>query len=147
MIAETGRMLLMAAAAATTIGATGAVAAGDPYLWKYRPVLVFAPDDGDASLARQKQAVAAQADAFRERSVVVVYVVGDRVSRAFGPAPGAAASTLRQKYGVAAGEFHAILVGKDGGVKLQSRTPLSAERLSKVIDAMPMRRDEMRGDR
>jgi hypothetical protein len=129
--------------AATAIGA-GAPAAGNPYLWKYRPVLVFAPDDGDASLVRQRQVVEAGADAFRERNVVVVYVVGDRVSQAFGPAPGATAPTLRQRYGVAAGAFHAILVGKDGGVKLQSRTPLSAERLSKVIDAMPMRRDEMR---
>lgn len=133
--------------AATAIGAKDAAAASNPYLWKYRPVLVFAPDDGDAKLVRQKQAAEARADAFRERNVVVVYVVGNSVTQAFGPPPGAAASALRQKYGVAAGEFQAILVGKDGGVKLQSASPLSAERLSKVIDAMPMRRDEMRGGR
>ena len=41
-------------------------------------------------------------------------------------------------------DFTCMLVGKDGGVKLSSDTPVPAERLSDVIDAMPMRRREMR---
>jgi hypothetical protein len=37
-----------------------------------------------------------------------------------------------------------LLVGKDGGVKLSSSSPLSASTLFGTIDAMPMRIDEMR---
>jgi Domain of unknown function (DUF4174) len=120
-----------------------AEAAKDPYLWKFRPVLVFAADSADARLRRQKSIIASQSEAMRERDIVVVYVVGGDVSHAFGPAPGGDASALRAKYGVASGAFAALLVGKDGGVKLKSSTPLPAARLTSVIDAMPMRQDEM----
>jgi hypothetical protein len=41
-------------------------------------------------------------------------------------------------------EFEIILIGKDGGVKLRSKTPISLEELFSLIDAMPMRRQEMR---
>jgi hypothetical protein len=145
MIAKAASLLL--ALIAMCVGATGARAATDPYLWKFRPVLVFAPDAADVNLARQKAAVQSQAGAFRARNILVVYVVGDKVSQQFGPGPGAEASVLRRKYGVDRDEFHAILVGKHGGVKLKSPSPLSAERLSSVIDAMPMRQDEMRVSR
>ena len=117
---------------------------GDLYKWKYRPVLVFAPDAGNDALARQKQIVRSSAGAFRERDIVVIYVVGDDVSADLGPAPGSDAQGLRRRYGVDANRFAALLVGKDGGVKLKSSSPLSASRLSSVIDAMPMRRQEMR---
>ena len=40
--------------------------------------------------------------------------------------------------------FEIVLIGKDGGVKLRSKTPLDVETLYAVIDAMPMRRREMR---
>jgi hypothetical protein len=140
MIAKAASLLL-----ALGVGAAPAGAATDPYLWKYRPVLVFAPDPASADLARQKDAV--EADAFRARDIVLVDVVGDSVSQQFGPAPAADAAALMRKYGVGRDQFHAILVGKDGGLKLRSAAPLSARRLSSVIDAMPMRRDEMRSSR
>jgi hypothetical protein len=40
--------------------------------------------------------------------------------------------------------FEIFLIGMDGGVKLRSKTPISVEELYAVIDAMPMRRREMR---
>ena len=43
-----------------------------------------------------------------------------------------------------AADFVVILIGKDGGEKLRSRHPLRVESLTKGIDAMPMRQDEMR---
>ena len=44
----------------------------------------------------------------------------------------------------AAAAFTFILVGKDGGEKLRSDTVVSAEQLFSIIDAMPMRKDEMK---
>ena len=40
--------------------------------------------------------------------------------------------------------FTVILVGKDGGEKYRSDQPLSQKKLYAIIDAMPMRREEMR---
>ena len=54
------------------------------------------------------------------------------------------ASALRARFGVANACFRAVLVGKDGGAKLSQSTPLYAARLFATIDAMTMRRDEMR---
>ena len=40
--------------------------------------------------------------------------------------------------------FTFILVGRDGGEKLRSSEVVSAEKLFGLIDAMPMRKDDMR---
>jgi hypothetical protein len=42
------------------------------------------------------------------------------------------------------GTFTVVLVGKDGGDKLQSTTPITLQKLYETIDAMPMRREEMK---
>ena len=46
-----------------------------------------------------------------------------------------------------AGEFAAILVGKDGTEKFRSDEPVRPETLFGLIDAMPMRRREVRDRR
>ena len=38
-----------------------------------------------------------------------------------------------------------LLIGKDGGVKLRSAHPIPPEALFQTVDAMPMRRSEVRG--
>ena len=39
--------------------------------------------------------------------------------------------------------FRVRLVGKDGGVKLDRSTPMTIDELFTIIDAMPMRQDEV----
>ena len=125
-------------------GAASDALAMDRYLWKYRPLVVFAASPGDPQLQRQREIVASLRPAFIDRNVVVVYVGGDTVTTDLGPQPGMGAAALRQRYGVAPGTFKAVLVGKDGGVKLTAAKPLAAQTLFRTIDAMPMRADEVR---
>jgi hypothetical protein len=113
------------------------------YHWKNRPLIVFAPSGTDGRLGSQQGIVARHRNGLRERDMVVIMVAGDHVSSQLGPEPGARAGALRARYGVKASEFLALLIGKDGGVKISSRGPLSADRLFRTIDAMPMRRGEM----
>ncbi|HRD74337.1 MAG TPA: DUF4174 domain-containing protein [Hyphomicrobiaceae bacterium] len=115
------------------------------YMWKKRPLVVFAPDGNASALASQRAIVAGARGGFAERHMVVVWVVGDSVSSELGGGPGLSAADLRRRYGVARGSFRAILIGKDGGAKISSSKPLAAGMLFSTIDAMPMRRDEMRG--
>lgn len=115
--------------------------------WKYRPVVVFAASDTDSRLRRQSDVLAAENNNLRARDMIVVTVVGDRVAAKYGPRPNVSAAALRRLYGVGANDFRAILIGKDGGVKRSSKTPISSAVLFATIDAMPMRRQEMRGSR
>lgn len=135
--------LVIAAAALCSAQSSGAKAMSG-YKWKKRPLVVFAGSAGDASLEKQRAIVAASRGGFAERDMVVVYVVGSDVTSDLGAGPGMSAATLRSRYGVGAGAFRAVLVGKDGGAKISSASPLSAGTLFGTIDAMPMRQQEMR---
>lgn len=127
------RTLLAAALAA--LPALPAGAAGDPlaaHRWRSRVVVALAPSPADPALAAQRRIFAALGSAARERDLVLVVAIdgtsdGDALRRRFGGGPG----------------FRAVLVGKDGGEKLASAAPLGREALLPLIDAMPMRRDEM----
>lgn len=44
------------------------------------------------------------------------------------------------------GHFHAVLVGKDGTVKSRRDKPFDVKELFKIIDSMPMRKDEIKGE-
>jgi len=51
---------------------------------------------------------------------------------------------MRDRYGAKPGHFMVVLVGRDGREKFRSDKPVSAKELFDRIDAMPMRRREMR---
>ena len=132
------RTLLAAAllaAALAALPALSAQAAGDPlaaHRWKSRVVVALAPSPDDPALAAQRRIFAALGSEARERDLVLLAATdgtaaGDALRRRFGGGPG----------------FRAILVGKDGGEKLSSAVPLGRESLLPLIDAMPMRQDEM----
>ena len=50
----------------------------------------------------------------------------------------------RRRFHIHPNDFTVLLLGKDGGEKFRSHTPITMERLTQIIDAMPMRRQEMR---
>ncbi len=117
-------------------GAKG-IAAPDPlaaHRGTSRILVVAAPDERDPALVAQREALAAARPALRERDLVVVEAVGT----------GTEAAALRRRLGLPERGFRAVLVGKDGGPKLTATEPVAPERLFATIDAMPMRRDEMR---
>ncbi|TXM92266.1 DUF4174 domain-containing protein [Methylobacterium sp. WL30] len=127
--------------AIASIALTGQAAAAQDPLARYRQasrVLVLsAPDADDRRLAEQRAAVEAARAGFGERDLVVVEAVGE----------GESAAAIRRQLRLPADAFHAVLVGKDGGVKITASDPIPVLRLFSTIDAMPMRRDEMRRQR
>jgi hypothetical protein len=134
----TGWMGSLAGAALIAAATSGAMAAsGDPlaaHLWKSRVLVIAAPEPGDARLQAQREALASARSGVAERDLVVVEAIGS----------GKQAAALRQRLGLSEGAFHVVLVGKDGGPKLSSGEPIPPQNLFATIDAMPMRRDEMK---
>jgi hypothetical protein len=131
---STRRLALLVAA---VLPATAALAAD----WQRQPrtLLAFAAAADDARLAHQRAVFAALGNEAVERELVLVEVAGTTVT----PPTAGDADALRARHGVDAGQFRVLLLGKDGGVKLESAAPVERCVLLGLIDAMPMRQREI----
>ena len=105
----------------------------EPYRWNNRLLLVFAPSPEDALFLEQLAELEAERTGLVERDLLVLTDTDPERS-----------SDLR--YGLEIGGFHVLLVGKDGGVKIRSSTPVGTETLFATIDAMPMRQREIQNN-
>ena len=95
-----------------------------------RQLLIFG-DPNWRAVKEQLELLKKDSAGLREREVVVTMAgVGDAAWKRF-------AVPLHS-------DFTVVLVGKDGGEKYRSHRPLSTAELFALIDAMPMRRAEMR---
>lgn len=130
---------------------TETMAASDGKLDASKRVLLVFSDTSDPALAEQSKLLdAAGQSAFEERDLLVLLVPAAGKTRVLvgGPADAYEAAALRRSRNVApdAG-FTVLLVGKDGGTKWQAKRPASPEAVFSIIDAMPMRLNEMRRNR
>ncbi len=112
---------------------------------KNRVLLVFSPNAQNPDYQKQMQFFAREETAFRDRDLVLVQVLAKGESQVNGQAINqASAAKLRDRFGIGEGDFRVILVGKDGGEKRTDTTPVTPKAIFSEIDAMPMRRQEMR---
>jgi len=100
--------------------------------WTHRVLLVFAPSPDHPALRQQEAALAAHAEGVGDRRLVIERAVGEE------------AADLRARFDVEPDGFTTILVGLDGTEKRRASEPLEARALFETIDAMPMRRRELR---
>ena len=109
------------------------------YRHKNRVLLVFASGHKDASYQEQMKLWQNEKAGFEDRQLVIVSVLADgQGNTADEPA------TLVKRFGVAPDAFKVVLVGKDGHNAYGSAKPIPADTLYGRIDAMPMRREEMK---
>jgi hypothetical protein len=120
--------------------------------WQCRVLVLFAPSEGAAYQEQLRRFEAAPDSAFAERDLMLLKVPasGARRRRTWGAntepraLSRAAAGRLRKRFGVPADVFTLVLVGKDGTEKRRDEGPVRSEVIFDEIDAMPMRRREMR---
>ncbi len=135
-------MRTIAAALAITLGTMAPTAAMDSlsqYSWKNR-VLVLFGDADDRDMKRQIELLRAQSSELTERDMVVLQVSDGQVTTIHGRGGRLDADKLRADTDIQGDGFHAILVGKDGGVKLRSDKVVGDVEMFDFIDRMPMRR-------
>jgi hypothetical protein len=112
---------------------------------KSRVLVVSARSTNDPALVRQNEWLQAAEPGLRDRDVVVVRIVGSAVD-----GPGDLkldARRLREALGLDVAKFGVALVGKDGSEALRQSEPITMPSLFGAIDAMPMRRQEMKQPR
>ena len=104
------------------------------YLWEKRPLVVFADTENDPRFIRQLELLEEDADSLKERDVIVITDTDP-------DEPSELRISLRPR------GFMLVIIGKDGKVKQRKPAPWSAREISRAIDKMPLRRDEMRQQR
>jgi hypothetical protein len=104
------------------------------YGWSARVLLVLGVNPESPALAEQRQQIHELKGGAAERDLVIVE-----------PPPASdELQLLAKRFAMGPEPFLAVLVGKDGGEKLRSLKPITAQELIATIDAMPMRQGEMR---
>ena len=106
----------------------------DAFRWVARPIVVFADTPADPRFQEQMELLQARTGELVERDVIVIT-----------DSDPAAATEVRRK--LRPRGFMVALIGKDGGVKLRKPFPWDVRELSRTIDKMPMRQQEIRDRR
>lgn len=110
------------------------IAAENPlaeYLWEARPVIVFADSPKDPRYQRQMEDFARREPEILARDVVLLT---DTDPAAKGPLR----IELRPR------GFMMVLIGKDGEIKLRKPHPMSVDALTRLIDRIPLRQQEIK---
>ena len=100
------------------------------FLWIKRPVVVFADSPADPRFVQQINALSDRLDDLAERDVVIITDTDPSN-------PSAIREKLRPR------GFMLVLIGKDGMVKLRKPVPWDVRELSRSIDKMPLRQQEI----
>lgn len=101
------------------------------FKWIKRPVVVFADDPSDPRFIEQMNSLTERLEDLERRDVVVLTDTDPD-----------AGSDLRRK--LRPRGFMLVLIGKDGKIELRKPVPWDVRELSRVIDKMPMRQQEIR---
>jgi hypothetical protein len=120
----------------------------DDFRWKNRIVLLFGSPEGKSLFTRQIEELKLDPEGLVERDLIIFLVAREQVTNLLSDeSTSLSAERLRKKYSQADKKFQFILIGKDGGKKLDRSEFVPSDYLYAVIDAMPMRRQEMRRDK
>ena len=136
---------ILALSAALAAGGAWASGTSNPLLaerWQTRPLVVIAPNAQDPTLVSLRQALQepTNREAFVEREMVLYTVIGGVGSRNDQPLAEPATAGLLEALGVkSSGPGRVILVGKDGGKKMEQTGQVLPSELFALIDKMPMR--------
>ncbi len=111
--------------------------------WGKRVLLVFALAERDASFQRQDVILESISGGLTERDMIVIRVFKDNRVVINEQSHWQSSASFHRRFEVDSNEFRVILVGKDGTVKLDRKSPVNGNDLFTLIDSMPMRRYEM----
>ena len=106
----------------------------DDFLWSKRPVLIFADSPNDPRFIEQMGYITERLSVLEERDVVVITDTDPGQQR-----------DLRRK--LRPRGFTLVLVGKDGVIYLRKPVPRQVREITRTIDKLPVRQQELRDRR
>ena len=125
--------------AGTVLLAASATASVDvlrDYLWTNRVIVTFSANETAPERLLLLRQIAQHPCEFRKRDLVHIDLISGSVDY----------QSLSQRFAMDGKDFKLVLIGKDGKIKLHT-TAVSLEDIFALIDTMPMRKKEMRGEK
>lgn len=111
--------------------------------WENRVLLVFTHKKNDEIFNKQISNLLKEKKGLTERKLIIYQFVKDQYSINF-DSKWLLSSLKKNKYKTESENFKVVLIGLDGGIKLEQTSLLSTKKLFTIIDGMPMRRNEIR---
>lgn len=102
----------------------------DDLIWIARPVVVFADNPNDPRFVQQIDLLTARVDELAERDVIILVDTD--------PSAQSALRTRLRPRG-----FMLVIMGKDGEIELRKPAPWSVREITRSIDKMPLRQQEV----
>ncbi len=101
------------------------------FLWTARPIVVFADTPADPAFQQQMELLRNRPEALAERDVVVITDTDPE-------ARSDVRLSLRPR------GFMMVIIGKDGQVEIRKPRPWDVREITRTIDKMPLRQQEIR---
>lgn len=115
------------------------------FQWQNRLLLIFAPTESDPDYIAIEKNLTDSILELKDRDVVVIRVFKESHSRIGEQVmPSKDALKLYHRFKAQTDRITAVLIGKDGGVKLVREYQVNLAEIFTLIDSMPMRQQEIR---
>jgi len=116
----------------------------DKHLWKDRLILVLADSYENPKFTKQLREFNTNTDDLQERKLIVYQITPTSYQKGIKKSNTIKNNTLYTRYNSSNEDFKIILIGLDGGIKLESNKVISSSQIFDQIDQMPMRKQELR---
>jgi hypothetical protein len=113
--------------------------------WKNRVILIITKDATSKIYTSQIEEFTTYIEEFQERKLITYKVLPNKfklesnIDKSWKKG-----SDLYSKYNRSNSDFRVLLIGLDGSIKIDQKEILTAKSLLSTIDAMPMRRTELK---
>ena len=115
------------------------------FQWKNRLLFLFAPNRNHPMFDALHTSLAVRQSEAIDRDLMIFEILESSPSRMNNESiDSETARLLRVKFGILRDDFTVILIGKDGGIKLNRKKQTQLDDIFALIDSMPMRQEEMR---
>lgn len=112
--------------------------------WQDRLLIVVTEDTNNNTYQDQLAELQQHTSGLADRKLIVYQVQPNQYKKGLTANPWQKGAKLFDTYQNTNATFNIILIGLDGGIKLQQSEFLSCTKLFSTIDAMPMRKNEMK---
>ena len=112
--------------------------------WKNRVLIILTNEEKIDQLHKQVQILQTDQEGLNDRKLVIYSVKGDAYRKGINSNEWVNGSNSFDEFKDSKEHFKVILMGLDGGIKISQSEVISLDELFSTIDAMPMRRNELR---
>lgn len=116
----------------------------ESHIWKERVLVILADSPENKNFKKQQQLLLQDLRGLEERKLVLYLITPSREYCDFDQIKCISNKTAYKRYKKFKSDFEIVLIGLDGGKKIQQNILLTPQQLYDKIDAMPMRARELR---